>query len=116
MSEKCQACGRFYDTVYRVPDDVWAQIAPREDTLGPYAEHQGGGLLCVDCAWTRAREKGITLYFEGTPGWWGSDSQPTEPPPSRRDDNHEASAWIATVCGIAALVIFILSQIWGAIG
>jgi hypothetical protein len=48
--DQCDCCGRNYRTVYRVPNDLWAQIAPRPDTLGPHPEHQGGGLLCSDRA------------------------------------------------------------------
>lgn len=72
--EKCDACGRRYRAVYRVPNDVWAQIAPKKDELGEYPEHQFGGLLCVDCAWRAANEQGITLYFEGMPGGWMSET------------------------------------------
>lgn len=63
--ETCDACGRRYLVIYRVPNDVWSLIAPKQDELGEHLEHQFGGLLCVDCAWTRARELGITLYFAG---------------------------------------------------
>lgn len=58
--EWCQACGRPYTTIYRVPDYVWSLISPRI----------GGGLLCVDCSWQRAYKEGITLYFEGKVDGW----------------------------------------------
>jgi len=55
--EKCQECGRRYETCYRVPDDTWAQISGRSD---------GSGLLCISCADQLARNAGITIWWRGT--------------------------------------------------
>lgn len=68
--EKCNDCGRRYRTVYRIPDNVWSKVAPDKAGLGPHAEHQFGGLLCIDCASDRARSQGIHLYFEASIGDW----------------------------------------------
>lgn len=76
MSELCETCGRRYETVYRVPNDVWTKIAPRKDDLGPHPEHQYGGLLCPDCAAKAARDKGIELYFEASAGDWADNTAP----------------------------------------
>ena len=54
-----QRCGRVYDNVYRVPDDVWAKIAP-----SPVDGWKAGGLLCPPCAERRAHEAGINLWWE----------------------------------------------------
>jgi hypothetical protein len=67
--DQCDCCGRNYRTVYRVPNDLWAQIAPRPDTLGPHPEHQGGGLLCSECATDAATRYGVNLTFEASEGW-----------------------------------------------
>lgn len=53
--EKCQRCGKEYETVYRVPKEIWAKISPKSN---------GNGLLCIKCADEVAREKGIELYWE----------------------------------------------------
>lgn len=68
-SEKCASCGRGYRIIYRVPDDIWARIAPDKDSLGDHPEHQGGGLLCPLCADERARELGIRLVFDADVDW-----------------------------------------------
>jgi len=39
--EVCQECGRAYDDVYSVPDEVWARISPKPAPAG---------LLCPACA------------------------------------------------------------------
>lgn len=70
MPEQCQRCKNQYETIYRVPNDVWANIAPNPEELGPYEEHQFGGLLCMGCADATARERGVTLYWEATEGDW----------------------------------------------
>lgn len=71
--EKCDSCGRRYQIVYIVPNEVWAKITPRPDQLGEHPEHQLGGLLCPDCASERASEIGITLCFEAGSSAWASD-------------------------------------------
>lgn len=65
--EVCGICNREYMVNYMVPNDLWPLIAPNKDTLGPHPEHQGGGLLCPDCAHQKARELGITLLFTAQP-------------------------------------------------
>jgi hypothetical protein len=64
--EQCAVCGRQYEYVYRVPDDVWAKITP--------SDNPEGGLLCIDCASKRAEEMGITLRFHGKVEWWDEDN------------------------------------------
>lgn len=68
--EQCSLCRKEYETVYRVPNHIWLQICPNPQTLGPHYEHMGGGLLCVDCAWTEAKDKGTTLYFDASESDW----------------------------------------------
>lgn len=55
--ERCNACGRLYLTVYRVPDDLWAKVTGRTD---------GGGTWCPTCFGFIASEKGYSLYWEAT--------------------------------------------------
>ena len=57
--EVCQQCSTHYSTIYRVSDEIWVQIAKRND---------GGGLLCPVCADARASELGIQLYWEAAIG------------------------------------------------
>lgn len=57
--EHCQECGAAYDTVYWLPDDIWALITPKPDNAG-------AGLLCPTCADKRARRAGIYLKWEAT--------------------------------------------------
>jgi hypothetical protein len=54
MSEKCQRCGKRYDTVYTLPDYIWRKISPKGSL---------SGMLCPECADEIAREKGIVLYW-----------------------------------------------------
>lgn len=44
--ERCQICGKGYDTVYWLPDGWWDMITPKP-------ENPGAGLLCPDCALVR---------------------------------------------------------------
>ncbi len=67
---RCQSCGRTYETIYRVPNEVWTKIAPQPETLGKHIEHQFGGLLCMSCADSRALEAGIVLYWDSNAGDW----------------------------------------------
>lgn len=66
--EHCQACGKQYETVYYLSDDVWERIKPENEptTHGDF----GAGLLCPTCADQRARQKGIFLYWEANAGDW----------------------------------------------
>lgn len=59
--DQCDKCKREYLAVYNVPTDIWAQIAPRPETLGP--DNYGGGMLCPDCAASAAKAMGIRLIF-----------------------------------------------------
>ena len=63
--EVCEACGDRYDTVYRIPDDVWAKITPREGSAGT---------LCLPCADRRASCAGISLFFEASVGRWDGEA------------------------------------------
>jgi len=57
VSEKCQNCGEIYETVYRIPDGVWAIL------MKAMGLRRANGLLCIGCADKIARDKGITLYW-----------------------------------------------------
>ena len=59
MSEVCQNCEGYYDTVYRMPDDVWEKLTGHAD---------GGGLLCPACCDLLARRVGLELYWEAAIG------------------------------------------------
>ena len=59
MSEVCQNCEGYYDTVYRVPDGVWERLTGHTD---------GAGLLCPACCELLARRAGLELYWEATVG------------------------------------------------
>ena len=65
----CDGCDNAYKSVFRVPDEVWSQIAPKPDSLGEHIEHQYGGLLCLNCADYAARKSGITLVWEARLNW-----------------------------------------------
>ena len=56
MSETCQICGKQYDTVYRVPDEVW-------EIIKPAGKPEGAGLLCLPCAFKQAKAHGIELEW-----------------------------------------------------
>ena len=59
MSEVCQNCGGYYDTVFRVPTGVWEKLTGHAD---------GGGLLCPACCDLLARRVGLELYWEAAVG------------------------------------------------
>ncbi|MFL1405420.1 hypothetical protein ACJO2E_08765 [Marinobacter sp. M1N3S26] len=61
--ELCQSCGRTYHAIYWAPDHVWDHIKPSPEG--------DGGLLCVECAHSRAKEAGFVLRFSGSEKWWG---------------------------------------------
>ncbi len=67
--DKCDDCGRKYFIIYRVPNHIWTKISPKPETLGDYIEHQFGGILCPDCATRKARDIGVTLYFDARESW-----------------------------------------------
>ena len=59
MSEFCQNCEGYYDTVYRVPDGIWERLTGHID---------GRGLLCPACCDLLARRAGLELYWEAAVG------------------------------------------------
>ena len=76
MSETCQSCGVKYDTVYRVPDRVWAIVSGRDDE---------GGLLCPECCDAIARQDhGIVLYWEAAVDRYPVDGVGLGPDETRR--------------------------------
>lgn len=52
--EYCQKCGKPYKYVYNVSDKLWKRIVN-----GRY------NLLCIDCLFDIAEEKGIYIKFIG---------------------------------------------------
>ena len=58
--ERCQACGRRYDTVWRAPDSLWARVSGE------------AGTLCPKCFDEKARALGISLYWECAEGEYPS--------------------------------------------
>jgi len=54
--EHCQACGSPYETVYWLPDDLWAVVAPKPENLA-------AGTLCPRCVDARARAAGVELAW-----------------------------------------------------
>jgi len=64
-SEECDYCGALYNTIYRLPDDIWDRIK-HDDKRGVFE------LICPKCADKLARRNGIYLYWEGTEGNWAS--------------------------------------------
>ena len=69
--ERCQDCGRRYSEVWRAPDALWANVTGRDD---------GGGLRCMPCFAAKARERGISLYWEcNGNGWRGRAGGGTTP-------------------------------------
>ncbi len=52
--EHCQDCGKKYNTVYTVPDDVWEKITPEEGE---------DGFLCIECADKRAYNIGVVFFW-----------------------------------------------------
>jgi len=58
-----QQLENIYKLIYRVPNNIWAKIAPKPKTLGEHTEHYFGGILCPECAAQRALDIGITLHF-----------------------------------------------------
>ena len=75
----CDGCDNAYKSVFRVPDEVWSQIAPKPDSLGEHIEHQYGGLLCLNCADNAARKAGITLVWEARLNWDSATEDGLEP-------------------------------------
>lgn len=67
VGDQCDKCHRRYTAVYNVPNDLWAKIAPKPETLGDYPEHQYGGLLCPDCATDAAKALGVNLVLASQP-------------------------------------------------
>jgi len=65
MSEKCDSCSAEYEAIYWVPEHVWQKIKPKQDGFG--------GLLCIECAHSRALSAGHVLRFSGSDDGWGSN-------------------------------------------
>ena len=61
--EKCFNCGKKYEYVYRIPDELWNLIVDKKS-----------GMLCIDCLNVMANGKDIYIYFEGNNGEYISDS------------------------------------------
>jgi hypothetical protein len=61
VSEHCLDCSEeYFDLgIYRVSDELWAQLAPE------WSPH---GLLCPKCLEKRAEARGVTLYWESSAG------------------------------------------------
>jgi len=56
--EYCDSCGKAYEIVYDVPDEIWDKITLKK----------GDGFLCIECANKRADELGIDLYWSANEG------------------------------------------------
>ena len=55
MAERCQDCGEEYEAVYRLPDELRAELTKRT----------GFNRLCLNCADGLAKVVlGVTLYWE----------------------------------------------------
>jgi len=97
--EVCQSCHCAYDTVYHVPDSIWARMLP---------DKAPGGLLCIPCAIRIAGEKGITLWWQGE-----VDDFPTtalERSNAERKDKLDAasdviSSQVATIAALRELIV-----------
>mgnify|MGYP001572130799 CR=1 FL=1 len=56
--EHCQLCKKEYETIYKLPCDIWYKITPNI--------YKEGGLLCLECADKKAREIGfIPFWYAG---------------------------------------------------
>jgi|GEM_PF-2510591 len=87
--EACDSCGRSYGITYRVPDDIWLKIAPNPQAIGDHPEHALGGLLCPDCASSRAKALGVTLRFNADTDWPGPSPVCVEAKPIEWDRSRE---------------------------
>lgn len=56
MCEHCQMCGKEYEYVYKVSDELWKKITGIKN---------GSGLRCISCLNKEAKGKGISLRWEG---------------------------------------------------
>lgn len=56
MGERCQICGKEYEYVYSVSDELWKKITSIKN---------GSGLRCILCLEKQARNKGIYLQWYG---------------------------------------------------
>jgi len=52
IGEKCQICGRRYDYVYGISDELWGKITGIKN---------GSGLRCISCLTKEASKKNIKL-------------------------------------------------------
>lgn len=56
--EYCDSCGKAYEIVYDVPDEIWDKITLKK----------GDGFLCIECANKRAEGLGVDLYWSANKG------------------------------------------------
>ena len=57
MSEHCQICGKEYDDyIWEISDKLWEKVTGIKN---------GSGLRCIPCFSKEAREKGITIKWNG---------------------------------------------------
>jgi len=56
MGEHCQICGKKYETVYEVSDNLWEKITGIKN---------GSGLRCIPCLTREARKMGIYIHWYG---------------------------------------------------
>ena len=54
MYEHCQICGKKYEYVYKVSNELWEKVTGIKN---------GSGLRCIDCFDKEAKEKGIFLQW-----------------------------------------------------
>lgn len=57
--ERCEVCGRRYQPAYHAQDHLWCRITGKED-----------GKWCPECFRAKARELGITLYWQAGDDIW----------------------------------------------
>lgn len=60
--ERCQDCGKRYETVYAAPNHIWNEL------VNPH----GAGMLCLPCFETRCSKAGVVLRWVGE--YLGNDS------------------------------------------
>ena len=56
MGERCQICGKEYEYIYEVSNELWEKITNIKN---------GSGLRCISCLDIEARKKGIIMRWNG---------------------------------------------------
>ena len=56
MSERCHICGKEYEYVYEVTNELWEKITNIKNN---------SGLRCIPCLEKSAKSKGINLRWYG---------------------------------------------------